>query len=143
MRIIGFNLTKILAEKAQSSSPTQKINTNIEFINLDKEKIDILKDNDVLKISFKFSIFYTESEDKKESKQGEIAFEGNVLLSTNKEESKEALKSWKKKELPSGFKIAMFNVILKKCTTKALFLEEEINLPSHIPFPQVSQAPKE
>ena len=58
-------------------------------------------------------------------------------MSASKEDSKTLTKSWKKNEIPDGTKIPLFNVILKKCTTKALQLEEELLLPSHIPMPQL------
>jgi hypothetical protein len=32
----------------------------------------------------------------------------------------------------------MFNIVLKKSTIKALELEDELNLPYHIPIPKVS-----
>src|SRR3990167_555950 len=82
-QIIGFNITKIEAEKKEIYSKPS-INTNIEFINVEKEQIDIIKDLEVVKINFKFSISYTEKEEKTESEKkesGKINLEGSLLLS--------------------------------------------------------------
>ena len=147
MQLIGFNLKKISA----SRSPDFKrgsINTNIEFNDVIKEKLDLLKDTEALKISFVFSIIYSEKESNPEAgknqenknpaqNQGEVTFEGDVLFSANKEEAKDVTKSWKKKQIPEQFRLPMINFILKKCSVKALSLEEDLNLPAHIPFPQV------
>ncbi len=136
MQVIGFNLKKILAQR---SIDFQKgpINTNIEFTDVEKEKVDMLKDIDALKISFVFSVNYSDQEKKEELKHGEVSFEGNILLSSTKDESKEIQKSWKKKQIQDSVRIPLINFILKKCSVKALSLEEDLNLPSHIPFPQI------
>ncbi len=137
MQVIGFNLNKILAECSKNSAKTS-INTNIEFIEVEKEKIEILKENESIKFSFTFVIKYTDPEKSaEENKQGEIRFEGDLLLSVDNEESKEIIKAWKKKEVLETVKIPLINFILKKCSVKALGLEEDLNLPHHIPFPQV------
>ena len=139
MQLIGFNLNKIKAEKSPNFI-RGSINTNIEFTDINKEKLDLLKDNDALKISFIFSITYSyqdkqdKEKDEKEN-QGEISFYGDMLFSANKEESKDILKAWKKKQILDQFRIPMINFVLKKCSVKALSLEEDLNLPVHIPFP--------
>lgn len=142
MQLIGFNLHKIKAEKSNAFKRSS-INTNIEFTNVDKDKLDLLKDAEALKISFVFSITYADAEkaekEKKENQEniGEVTFEGDILFSANKDESKDITKSWKKKQIPDQYRIPLINFILKKCSVKALSLEEDLNLPAHIPFPQV------
>ena len=93
MKVIGFNFTKISSERSQVPQKTT-ISTNIEFTNVDKEKIEFLKDSEPLKVDFKCSWVYSDAE-KKESKFGEVSFEGNIILAAEKEEAKEILKSWK------------------------------------------------
>jgi len=135
MQVIGFNFTKISAEREQNLKPTA-MNTNIEFTNLESQKMDILKEADALKISFKYSIDYGE-EKKKAPLPGKIDFEGFIVVSAEKKESKELQKAWKKKSLPNTAKIPLFNLILRKCAAKSLQLQEDINLPSHIPIPKI------
>jgi len=149
MKVIGFEFTKILAEKSKEFKQNSSLNTNIDFLNIEKEDISILKDHEAVKVSFKYSLLYSigETKEKKKSKEqgkdSEITMEGIIIFSASPEESKEILKSWKKKELPNSFKIPLFNLILKKCTPKAVYLEEEINLPSHIPLPKITPKPTE
>lgn len=147
MNVIGFNFTKVFAEKSPEFKPTSSMNMNIEFVSVKKEEIEMFKDIEAINIAFRFFVAYTNTKEKKpqkeQPKEGEVTLEGNILLSATKEEVKDILKSWKKKELPPSFNVPLFNLILKKCSTKALQLEEELNLPSHIPLPQLRpQAPQ-
>ncbi len=137
MNVIGFSFTKISAEKNQAKI-TSPPGVSLEFTNLEKEPLDILKDAEAIKVFFKHSISYQEAEKKKEAPQGAVNFEGSIVLSVSKEEAKELFKSWKKKQLPPNINIFLFNLILKKCTPKAVFLEDEVNLPFHTPMPKFS-----
>lgn len=149
MQVIGFNFTKILAEHFPKFEGKSQIKTNIEFLDLEEEKILLLKDGEAVKVTFQYSIDHVEAKPKdakddkkkdkseKTNKKGEIVIEGNIVLSATKDEMKEVQKSWKKKELPPAFKIPLFNLILRKCSSKALDLEDQVNLPLHLPFPQL------
>lgn len=136
MNILGLNFTKISAERSGDVLQTT-VNTNIEFLEVEKEKLEILKDAEPLRVKYLFSITYNKGEGKKQEKVAEIIFEGTLLLSATLEESKEVLKSWKKKELSNNFKVPLFNLILKKCSIRALALEEELGIPSHVPLPRL------
>jgi hypothetical protein len=132
MKVVGFHLRKIHAER----SPDFKggtVNTHIEFTNIEKRKMDVIPNNETLNISFRFSIEYLT--DKK--KTSEVTFEGDILVSADKEKSKELINSWKKRKLSDEIKMPIFNLILKKCTPRALQIEEEINLPTHLPIPKI------
>jgi hypothetical protein len=140
MKVIGFNFTKILAEKTPEFKGPKSIDTNIEFTNFEKDKIDLLsQEGDVGKISFAYTLSYSDSKDKKEKKDTEasIKMDGMIMLSISKEELKDLQKGWKKKQLPKGTQIPLFNLILKKCTPRALQIQDELNIPSHIPIPQL------
>mgnify|MGYP001608513762 CR=1 FL=1 len=139
------------------------INTNVTFTDIQKQTADFLKDSDALKTSFKFSVEYTDQDKKEDNKKdreksessktaekskdgspkdkNEISLEGFLLLSVSKDESKEFLKSWKNKEVPKDKVLPLYNFILKKCSIKALQLEEDLGLPLHVPFPQVRPGP--
>jgi hypothetical protein len=137
MRVIGFNFTKISAEKYIQIQKEFSITTNIDLAELEKEKIEVLKtDEEALRAKFNYNIEYMTKE-KKEQKVAEIVFEGEVFLSGTPEEVKDILKQWKKKEMPLPFKVPLFNLVLKRCTPKAIHFEEELNLPFHVPLPQL------
>ncbi len=139
MKIIGFNTTRIHALKELEIAKSN-ISTDILFTNVEKEKFDMLKEAEAVKASFKFSILFKD-QDKKEEKQNEVSFEGSILLALEREEAKEFIKAWKKREVPKDKVLPLYNFILRKCSVRALQLEEELGLPSHIPFPQIKNTP--
>ncbi len=138
MQVIGFNFTKIMAERPTESVRGATINTNIEFANIENENLPLLKDQSALKITFKFSVNYIDAGQKKETSLGNILFEGVILIATPPAVAKELLKNWKKKELTHAAQLPLFNLILRRCTLKALDLEDQVGLPTHIPLPHLS-----
>ena len=140
MNVIGFNFTKISAEKVPDFIVGSALNTDIQFTNMKEEKISILKeDSSALGISFRFAISYSDKKEQKgkDEKESEMIFEGKITLSVAKGEPKDIIGKWENKALPNSFKVPLFNLILKRCAPKAMVLEEELNLPSHIPIPQI------
>lgn len=135
MQVIGFHFTKVFAEKYEDKV-TAKPTTSIEFIDLEKDNVDFLKDSEALKIKFKYVLSYEESA-KKNKSQGEISFEGKIIISASKEESKEITNHWKNKKLPTHINLNLFNLILKRCTPKAIAFQDEISLPFHTPMPKL------
>ena len=135
MKVAGFNLTKITAERGEKFKGG-KINSNIEILNIEKETFNMLKESDGLKIYFKHTIDY--ESDEKNTKLPSLLFEGIILMTGESEEIKNKLKEWKKKRIGNDFKLNVYNLILKKCSLKALQLQEELNLPSHVQIPRLT-----
>ena len=136
MKIIGFNFNKIIAQKNKGFK-LGALTTNIEFIEIEKEKVEVIKDSDTLKMDFNFSILYKDSKEKNAKLQGEVTLQGALMVAVSKEESKSILDAWKKKQVLENIKKILINFILKKCTVKTLSLQEELNLPSHIKLPRL------
>ena len=137
MKFIGFNFTKISIEKFKNKLEDLKIDTKINISGINKVKSDIFKNKEeILEVKFNYEITY-------DSEIAKISFEGLVLVSIDPKESKEILKKWEKKELLEEFKITLFNIILKKSNLKALQLEDELNLPTHITLPFIKKPSKE
>jgi hypothetical protein len=153
MQVIGFNFTKISGEK-KPEYKRSSITTNIEFNDLKKENLSLLmKDQSAVKISFDYSLLYEDSQpqqnkdlkDNKNKKEKDIPqnphakldFSGNLILSTSKEELKELETAWKKKQIPQAAQLSLYNIIMKKAAPKALQLQDELNIHSHIPLPQL------
>lgn len=130
-QIIGFNLTKILIEREKEVKGQITIKYNIDIPEVKKETLNISKDKDILSFDFKFTINY-------EPKLASILFEGNVLLLAEPKESKEILKGWKKKEGIENVRMLVYNTVLSKCSIKSLELENDLNLPSHLPLPKIT-----
>ncbi|MEI6731727.1 MAG: hypothetical protein WCK90_03540 [archaeon] len=146
MNIVGFNLTKASAERYEQLTGDVSISTNIEIKEIEKKDLDIIKDLDTLKVEFELKISYdskTNEKKKPVKTQGLVEFSGNVLISMEPEAAKEILKAHKKKETPISFKETMLNVILRRCSIKALELEEQVELPPHFRLPVLSLQKKE
>ncbi len=129
MRIIGFNLTKIAIQREEKPKDKLEINQNINIKDLKEESIPI-SDNKALKLTFGLVIDYSDDFAK-------LEFEGSVLILPEKEELKNFMDSWKSKKIPDNSRIPLFNFIMNKCNVKALYLEDEMALPYHIPMPRI------
>jgi|SRR3989344_6571600 len=131
MRLIGLNFTKISIEKFSDKLENLKVNTNIDILDIASVKADIFKTKEeFVMINFSFSVTY-------EPNVAKIDISGKMILALDPKKTKEVLKKWKNKKVSEDIRIPLFNIIIRKSSLKALELEEEMNLPSHIPFPTV------
>lgn len=134
MKIISLQLTKILAERINDLD-NPDVNNNVQFTNVEKDSsLDILKEHNISKISFSYTLIYKNKKSKAE-KDAEVVMEGYFLLSLTKDEEKEMEKSWKSKKIPENLIETLFNAILRRCTSKAVPIQDELNIPS--PFLRV------
>lgn len=138
MKVIGFNFTKIAAEKLKHDIKKMAISTNVKFLEIEKDKADVIKD-ELVKVYFQYGLNYEDQNNKNEKDLGNITFEGKITLSVSGSEAKDLLKSWKKKDLPENFKIPIYNLILRKCTPRALSLQDEVELPFHMSMPRIGR----
>ncbi len=129
MKIAGFNFKKISVERLDGKKENIKINTKIDIPVIKSLKPEFLKTKDeLLQIDFTYVVDY-------EPNFAKIEFIGNLIVALDSKTAKEILKNWKKKEMPDELRLSLFNIILRKSNIKALELEDEMNLPLHIPFP--------
>jgi len=139
MKIIGFNFTKTSAEKLKEPSELKeqvKINTQIDVPELTEVKTHVLKTKEeLIGAKFVYGVNY-------EPGFAKVELEGRILVSVEPKIAKEVFKQWKKKKMPEDFRLLLFNVILKKSSLKALYLEEELNLPLHMPMPSFKKEQK-
>lgn len=132
MQVVGFNFNNISAEKKKENSQGKiSINSNISIDEIKKEKIDVFKGKNTLKFSFTFTITYNPN-------LAEFIFKGSILTIVEDKEEKEILKKFKKKKVEDKYRIPLFNIILTRSSIKALQLEEDLQLPTHIPFPRIN-----
>jgi hypothetical protein len=129
MKLIGFSLTKADLEKKSDNFKDLKISTGIDISDLKEVESDMFSSKDeILAVKFQYTINY-------EKDIAFLKFYGNVILSVDSKQAREALNEWKEKKLPEEFRLAVFNTIFRKASIKALQIEEEFNLPPHIPLP--------
>ncbi len=134
MALVGFNLTKISVEKKNPISGQVNIKTNLRISDIteEKSKVELGKENTILRFDFEFTIEY-------EPKVASIKFEGHILELQEDKEAKIILKEWKTKTIDEDLRLRVSNVIWTKCNVKAFLLEEEIGLPIHIPLPRLTK----
>ena len=131
MRIAGFNFKKISVEKLSDKPGELKINTKIDILDIKSIKSDFIKTKEeLLGIDFSYVVDY-------DPDFAKIEFRGSIVVSIDFREGKEVLKQWKDKQMPGQFQVNLFNIILRKSNIKALELEDEMNLPLHVPFPSL------
>lgn len=132
MQILGFNFEKIKAERKSQAQGKLEISSNIDIKDIVQEKLDLVKEQVPIKISFEFSVKY-------KPEIAEIVLAGSILVLSEKDISKEILKKWKAKKIEESMRIPVFNFIMNKCNLKAMQLEEELTLPTHVPLPRIQQ----
>ena len=131
MRVIGFNFEKISVERLKARTENLKINTNIDVSEIKEIKNEVLKTKEsIIEVVFSYSIKY-------EPGLATVDLRGHLVLSLDDKLAKDVLKEWKKKKMPDGFRISLFNLILRKATVKSLQLEDELSLPLHVPLPSI------
>lgn len=133
MKIYGVSFEKISVERKKNSLEDLKISTKIEISDINRDNFEeIATKEEFLRLKFKFIIHY-------DPDIAEINLEGNVLFSVESKQAKSILDQWKLKIFPKEFKAMIYNVILRKSNVRALQLEEEVNLPLHVPLPMLKQ----
>ncbi|HIH04722.1 TPA: hypothetical protein HA281_05650 [Candidatus Woesearchaeota archaeon] len=135
MPIVGFGLTKIIAEKNAAIKGKVDIRNNVGVKDVRLADISLGKDKgNAAKFIFEFTSTY-------EPGIGRILFEGEVLFMDDPGKIKELQESWKKdSKLPQDVMAPVLNSILNKCNVQALILSQDINLPPPIPLPKVQMS---
>jgi len=136
MKLVSFNFNKINIERFSDSYKNIKLNTKINILNIEQIESPLLKEEDIIKVKFLYFIEYLPG-------IARIDVGGEIILSVEKRFSKNIIDGWKDKKMSEEFRILVFNLILKKANIKALELEDQLNLPLHIPMPSIKKGKKE
>ena len=138
MTIVGFNFTKIEAEKKEMIKGKININNNVNINQVEEKDLSLGNQKQkVLTFNFEFIAKY-------DPNIGSIKFTGEVLFMGDAKQTKEILDGWKKnKKLPKEVMPNILNTIMSKCNIQALILSEQINLPPPIPLPKLQAAQPE
>lgn len=136
LKFVGFNFKKISIEKKKDVSKEIKINTNVEINEVKEQNSDLFKEGNLFYFEYEFKVNY-------EPEYANILFTGGILALIKDEKFiKEIKEQWKAKKIPEDLRIILMNSIFSKCNLRALQLEEDLNLPPHLPMPKVSQNKK-
>tara|TARA_Y100000310_G_scaffold95150_1_gene92996 strand:+ start:2814 stop:3236 length:423 start_codon:yes stop_codon:yes gene_type:complete len=132
MTIVGFNFTRLEAEKKDMAKGKISVGNNVSIKNVEEKNLSLANDKQkVLAFTFEFTSKY-------DPNIGHIKFTGDVLFMEDAKKVKELLDGWKKdKKLPKEIMTGILNTVLSKCNIQALIMSEQINLPPPIPLPKV------
>ena len=132
MTIVGFDFTRIDAEKKGFVKGKININNNVTIKNVEEQNLNLGKEKqNALKFVFEFIAKYDPG-------IGSIKLEGNVIYMAEQKKVKEILDGWKKdKKLPKDISTGILNTVLTRCNIQSLILSQNINLPPPIPLPKV------
>jgi len=137
MKLIGFNINKISAEKISSDFKGLKIENSIKIEEISSTKTDFFKKNEeVIQVLFDYTLNYNPN-------LAKLAFSGSLILLMDEKEAKNILKQWESKKISEETKLPLFNLILRKTNIRALELEDELNLPLHLNLPSLKSQKKE
>ncbi len=136
MTIIGFNFTKINAERTKQAQGKINIDNNISIKEVEKVDLSLGSNKQYgIKFTFAFTTHY-------EPKVAEMNLEGEIYYTDTDKKINEVIDSWKKKKkVEEEFMGEILNTILNKCNIQALILSQEIGVPAPIPLPKLEAAP--
>jgi len=145
MQLIGFNFKKILVERNTLSHINEASNISLGIVNVEKENVPLLKDDEAIKFEFNYSISYKTDEKQDDDKLTEksekfngISFQGNLVMAANKAEADIIMRSWEKKQISTETYESICNIIMRKCISKAVLLTDELGLPLPVLVPKVN-----
>lgn len=130
MAIIGFNFTKIAAQRLSARGGKIQINNNIGIQGVVSQKFGADDAREAVKVSFIFDCVY-------EPKVAHLQMQGDVTLLLEKKVAQDILKNWNEKKGASNLAGPM-NHVLERCNVQAIMLARDLNLPSPVPLPKVS-----
>jgi hypothetical protein len=135
MSIIGFNFTKMNAEKGKPSSDKINISNNVSIVDVSENDFNLAPDQKSLRFNFEFTSKY-------QPDLGHIELCGEVIFLEQKAKAKEIMDGWKKnKRLEKELMLQVMNQILLKCNIQALILSQAVNLPPPMRLPSVTDEP--
>lgn len=131
MNIVGFNFTKISAERSKAVVGSVRISNNIHLRDVKDAKIG-MGERGAVSISFVFQTQY-------QPDFATIAFEGDVLGLVDQKTASTLVEKWKKdKRLSPEMTQGILNYILDRCAIQALLVSKDLGLPSPVPLPKVN-----
>lgn len=129
MPILGFNITKINAEKKSEITQSLDISSDLKISKVSEDKVYLDKAQTALRFDFEFMVDYKPN-------VANINLGGFIMYVEGEELAKKIIENWKKnKKLEPELMEKLFNSILMRCNIKTLLLTQELNLPPHIRLP--------
>lgn len=136
MGVLGFNYSKVLAERTNPVKGKVDINNSVHITDVEESKLAVVKGQKAINVTFKYASQYS-------PKVAKIEIEGGLVYTAEEKDIKSYLKEWKdNKTMPRPVMTEMINYVLGKCNIEAIILSRDLNIPSPIPLPKVSEESK-
>ncbi len=139
MTVIGFNFTKISAQKNKPIKGKVNINNNVSVKDIKEVDLNLGKTKQKgVKFEFVFTSKYS-------TDVADITLEGETVYVGPEATIKEIQDEWKKdQKLPKSVMNEIFNNVLSRCNVQAIIISRDLGLPPPIPMPKVDvdNAPK-
>jgi hypothetical protein len=132
MTIVGFNFTKMVAEKSGPAEGKISIKNNVAIKDVMETELALGSSKQkALRFQFEFVSDY-------DPKVGSITLNGDVIYLDKEATIKAIAEEWKKnKKVDKETTEVILNHVLAKCNVQALILSKDINLPPPIMLPKV------
>ncbi|MBR9701252.1 hypothetical protein GOV11_05295 [Candidatus Woesearchaeota archaeon] len=131
MNIVGFNFTKIFAERRKAAVGKINITNNISLRDVKETKIGLGGNRAAISVLWAFQSKYGPD-------VADVKMEGEVLILEDPKKAEELIKEWKtNKRLPPALAQTVMNHVLDRCNIQSLLLSKDLNLPSPVPLPKV------
>ncbi len=135
MTLVGFNLTKINAERKPVSEHNVRIENNVGVTDV-KEAKNIDAKKTLVRYSFDFTCKY-------EPGLGQIQIQGELLEMYDKEFGAQIIDHWnKEKKVHRDVLSNVLNHVLGRSNIQAIIISRELGLPSPVQMPKVEVKPK-
>jgi hypothetical protein len=131
--IVGFNFNKINVERKKKLVKGMKVKYNMDISKVSEQDFPSPNPNQgVMNFDFDFTVNYGDN-------IADLGIHGTVSYMLPKEEMKKVMELWDKtKKLPKEISVPVINLILDRSNIKALELEQDLSLPTHLPMPSVN-----
>jgi len=134
MKLARFRLKKMLAERTGDDLEGIKVNTNIDIQDIKELKSGGFAGKEcLLEIKFTYTLSY-------DPDFAKIELGGLLIIGIEGKESKDVMKEWgSNKNMLDDFKVDLLNLIIRKCSVRALELEDDLGVPYHMQFPSLKK----
>lgn len=130
MTFVGFNFTKISAERTGGAERNVRVENNVGITNIVESTIVDPKKS-LLKFQFAFVCKYQPS-------VGSIEINGELIEIFDKEFAAKVIEGWTKhKALHKEVTARVINTILGKANVEAIIISRDLGLPSPVALPKV------
>ncbi len=135
MAVVGFNYTKLLAERKKGPEGEGKVNisNNVSLTDVERQDLSFQEGQEALQIKFRYVSSY-------KPEVADIKIEGKLVYVDEDSKVDELLDKWEEdRQLPKDVSREVINYILNKCNVQTIVMSRDINIPSPIPLPKVEE----